>query len=253
MKLIILLLIFSSFSLKAELTLKDVEVDIFKEGKLKKDDVMSLLLSGSHEDKNLSNYLLSLVYGYGLYGVEKNIEKSEYYFLPLLELKYRDIFFVAGTFWSNSRNPEKFKRGVILLEKASEEGDLDALYNLYSLYNHGRYTNKDKLGDILGRNYDKGDKEIALQYGKVMIDGLIEKQDKLGMLKVLDNLSRISFKGYEGEYYYVLAGFYGYTNSPLYDEEKRNYYLIRSYENGYYAAEKLLKGMGMLPDLPIEK
>ncbi|RZM78360.1 hypothetical protein C3B51_14370 [Pseudoalteromonas rubra] len=253
MKLIMLFFIFFSFSLKAELTLEDVEVDIFREGKLKQDDVMDLLLSDSHEDENLSNYLLSLVYGYGLYGVEKNIEKSESYFLPLLDLKYRDIFFVAGTFWSNSSNPEKFKKGVVLLERAAEEGDLDALYNLYSLYDHGRYSNKNKLGDILARNYNKGSKEIALQYGKVMMDVLIEKQDKIRMLKVLDNLSRISFKGHEGEYYYVLAGFYGYSNTPLYDEEKRDYYLMLSYENGYDAAEKLLKGMGMLPILPVDK
>ncbi|MCO7187422.1 MULTISPECIES: hypothetical protein [unclassified Pseudoalteromonas] len=121
------------------------------------------------------------------------------------------------------------------------------------MHDNGRYDNKTKLRSILAQNYDKGDTEIALLYGRFMRDLLIEKQDKPEMLRVLDKLSRISFKGYEGEYYYILSGYYGLQKSPLFDEDKRDYYLILSYKNGSQAAEKLLKGMGILPELPSTK
>ncbi|MCO7187421.1 MULTISPECIES: hypothetical protein [unclassified Pseudoalteromonas] len=107
MKLVMSLLFLFTFSVHAELTLKKVESDIFGEYKLDKEEVLPFLLSDSHQDKNLANYLRSLVYGFGLYGAEKSIVKSEMYFLPLLSLEYRNIFFFAGPFGQTQVTPRK--------------------------------------------------------------------------------------------------------------------------------------------------
>ena len=79
-----------------------------------------------------------------------------------------------------------------------------------------------------------------------MLDIYLEKPDEDKMLSVLESLKNIDLKGHEGEYYYLLAGYYGFPTSPLFDESKSINYLFKSHEHGYAAATKLLVGMELL-------
>ncbi|ALO44219.1 hypothetical protein [Pseudoalteromonas phenolica] len=99
---------------------------------------------------------------------------------------------------------------------------------------------------MLKSNLYRGDKDIVIQFGKVMLDIYLEKPDKQKMLSVLSSIENIDLTGYEGQYYNLLSGYYGFTTSPLFDESKSNNYLFKSHEHGYAAATKLLVGMELL-------
>lgn len=228
------------------LSLKEIEADVFSSKKLDKIQVMKKLNDAANEDKELTFYLLGIVHGYGLYGNEVNLEKAEKYLLGLVKLDYKDANYFLGTLLSRSSDPQKIREASVYLINSSAKGDLDALYNLYSLYSDGFYTDKSTLSNLLKSNLYRGDKEIVIQFGKVMLDIYLEKPDKEKMLSVLSSIENIDLTGFEGQYYYLLSGYYGFPTSPLFDESKSINYLYKSHKHGYAAATKLLVGMGLL-------
>lgn len=245
MRSIIFFMMFVSISAWG-LSLKEIEADIFGSKKLDKIQVMKKLNDAGKEDKNLMFYLLGIVHGYGLYGNEVNLKKAEEYLLSLVKLDYKDVNYFLGTLLSRSSDPQKVREASAYLIHSSAKGDLDALYNLYSLYSEGFYTDKSTLSNLLKSNLYRGDKDIVIQFGKVMLDIYLEKPDKQKMLSVLSSIENIDLTGYEGQYYYLLSGYYGFPTSPLFDESKSNNYLFKSHEHGYAAATKLLVGMELL-------
>jgi len=236
---LIYLITFKVFSISID----DIEFDINSYQKLGKEDVLNKL-SSSTDDQ--AKYLLGVIYGYGLYSTKIDLKKAVDTLSPLLEKEYRDIYFLLGSFLSQSDELEELKLGINYLEIASAGGDTVAMHNLFVLYKKGKYKNKEKLIKFLKRGLERGRPQAAILYGRLALDIILESKGQIDAREVLKKIKTFDYSGYEGDYYYMLSGYYGFERSPLYNEEKRDFYLMEAYKNGSTSAKQLLIGMGKL-------
>ncbi|MEQ3513295.1 hypothetical protein ABMY35_08155 [Pseudoalteromonas sp. BZB3] len=248
MRYLIILFYFVSFR-TFSITIDDIEYDINSYQRLDKVNVLGTL--NDSIDDNQARYLLGVIYGYGLYSNKIDLKKAIAILQPLLEEKYRDIHFLLGSFLSQSENKEEVKLGIHYLEIASSSGDTVAMNNLFVLYKKGKYNNKVKLINYLKLGKDQGKPQIAILYGKLALDKVLKAKNKIEANEVIKELETIDYSGYEGDYYYMLSAYYGFEKSPLYDEEKRDFYLMKAYKSGSTSARKLLIGMGKIKELKI--
>ncbi|GHB59260.1 hypothetical protein GCM10008107_05500 [Psychrosphaera saromensis] len=242
--LFITLVIVSAFSnamdivKKSEMTIEQLEIVILNNEIDKKYNVLKALSNLEMEYPADVNYLRGLMYFYGKIE-NKNISEAIKYLNLAVDLNHIEASYLLGSIFI-SFEPRDITSGIELLEIASKNGHLRAMYNIFVLYKKGIYLNKAAAFDWIAKAASLGEENSSLIYAneiysEAQIDKNLEK-----VKKAVNILESTQFQKLKGEAYFLLASIYNDSEFKFIEnDQKRDKYLELSASEGFEKAKVL--------------
>jgi len=240
-------MVFAGEENKLEKSLNDANSMTIKE-------VKNLILNGTFESENdvwtnlerleceegaEVNYLYGVIYYFGLMG-QKSLERAIHYLDMSVALKHIEASYLLGTIYVTESEMLDIKAGVERLEFAAKNGHSDAMFNLFSLFKKGVYTNEKAARNWLIEAANTGAENSALIYAQELYSEAKKSSSSDKVTEALRVLVNTQFHEFEGEAYFLAAQIYGNSNfSKSFSKAKRDQYLEQSANLGFSRAVEL--------------
>lgn len=221
------------------MTIKQVRSSVLN-GKLKNQNVIFTSL-----DKLMAtecaeaNYLYAVIYYFGLIG-EKSLEKAVHHLEISAAMNHVEGSYLLGSILLTEFPTDDTKRGVKLLEFAADKGHVDAMFNLFSLFKQGVYTNERAAMKWLMEAAKLGEENSALVYANELYLQAKENKSNEKAEEALKVIKNTHFHEFKGEAYFLNAQIYGNSELPkIYNKDQRDFYLQKSASLGFERAVEL--------------
>lgn len=200
----------------------------------------ALLKEISVTNKSLFHFILGETYYFGVYR-EQNLDLAVEHLISSLKA---DPFnsranYLLGTIHAAEQLYFDKELAVKHLKLASDSGDVDAINNLYHLYQREWLNRSEVLPYLI--SYKATDDDVAIAYAQEQIALCSENMLNTCMTELSEFLLDRQFKSREGDVAFLLAKIHSSTDFPVFDVKKRDFYLNRSAELGNKEAAKILK------------
>lgn len=227
-------------------TIEMVENDILHNRRLNVSQILYALERNKVTNPLKVNYLYGVIYYFGDYGLDKDNDKAYHHLKISAENGDISAAYLLGTLLVDDSPLKDIENGIKYLKFASDRGSVDAILNLYEMYRIGKYKGEDHILKLLSYAAKSGSEESAIQYADTLFNiSLIEQSDKKAQAAALF-LIDYNFKSLKGEKFYLLSGIYGLSNSPIYNEIKRDHYLNLAAREGHSFAIRLLDEIDLI-------
>ncbi|WP_273049549.1 hypothetical protein [Pseudoalteromonas sp.] len=227
-------------------SIEKVEHDILHNRRLNVSQVLNALEHSKITYPLKVNYLYGGIYYFGDYGLNKDNNKAYHYLKISADNGDATAAYLLGTLLVDDSPLKDVENGIKYLKFASNGGNVDAILNLYEMYRIGEYKDEDKILELLSYAAKNGSEESAIQYADSLFNISLAEQSKTKAQSVTLFLMGYNFKSLKGEKFYLLTGIYGLSNSPIYDESKRDYYLKLAAKEGHKFSIKLLSDFELI-------
>ena len=235
---VFLLASFFSFSKADSLQLEDVIADMKSNEVLEWAEIDVLINKGIEDEQAEAYFIKGYVLFFGIYNKTKDLKMSTSYLKKAVAKNYQEARFYLGTVLLEQNEPA----AVDLLLELSEEGDIDAVINLYQAHLKGLYKDQEKLKALLKLASDAGDDETCILYGEMLHDEILVSKDISLAKNTVNYLLRREYKETSlGHIYYLLATYYGVKPSPIYNRERALLYLRKASSHGHEFSDKVLE------------
>ncbi|MEM5548449.1 tetratricopeptide repeat protein [Pseudoalteromonas fuliginea] len=223
-----------------------IEQDILNNRQLNVSQVLNTLEHSKFIYPHRVNYLYGVIYYFGDYGLNKDNEKAYRYLKISADSGDEAAAYLLGTLLVDDGPLKDIENGIKYLRSASNQGNVDAILNLYEMYRIGKYNDRDNILELLSYAAKNGSEESAIQYAETLFNISLVEQSKKKAQSVALYLLDYSFKSLKGEQFYLLSGIYGLSNSPMHNESKRDYYLNLAAKEGHKFSIKLLSDIELI-------
>ena len=188
------------------------------------------------------NFLYGVIYFFGKYGQEVNVKKAADYLRRSAKNEHAPSLYLLGTILTEPDTSIAEKQeGVYFLSIAAEHGSVDAIINLHDMYVKKYFHAKNKLINWLFYATNTGDEDAAFLYGMMLFEEGEASNNLELIYKAEHHFLNFEFKENELEALYMLSTIYGLSDSPLYNKEKRNRYLVMASERGHDYSTSFIK------------
>lgn len=235
-----------AFEKDHHVTIEMVENDILHNRRLNVSQVLYALERSKVTNPIKVNYLYGVIYYFGDYGLDKDNDKAYHYLKIPADNGDISAAYLLGTLLVDDSPLKDIENGIEYLKFASDRGSVDAILNLYEMYKIGKYKDEEHILKLLNHAAKNGSEESAIHYADTLFNiSLIEQSYKKAQSVVLF-LMGYNFKSLKGESFYLLSGIYGLSNSPIYNEVKRDCYLGLAAKEGHIFAIELLHEIDLI-------
>lgn len=219
-----------------------IQNDILNKNKLNIKMVLNVLKEHQDIHPDKVNYLLGTIYFFGKYQEKVNVNKAADCLRRSAKNEHAPSLYLLGTILTEPDTSVVEKQeGIYFLSKAADQGSVDAIINLHDMYVKKYFHEKNKLIDWLYYATNAGDEDAAFLYGMMLFDEGEANNNLELIYKAEQHFLNFEFKENELEAIYILSAIYGLSDSPLYNKEKRNRYLVMASERGHDYSTSFIK------------
>tara|TARA_B110000238_G_C16052986_1_gene406958 strand:- start:51 stop:851 length:801 start_codon:yes stop_codon:yes gene_type:complete len=185
------------------------------------------------------NYLLGVMYYFGI--IENiNVQQAIKYLEISTNLKHVEATYLLGSILVSLETEPNIERGIILLESAAEDGHTDAMFNVFSLYKKGVYSDETAAFEWLISATNLGAENSSLVYAQEIYFDAQKDKDSEKAKQAISILEQTKFSEFKGEAYFLLSQIYANPEfESVKNKEKRDKYLEISASQGFERAKVL--------------
>lgn len=219
-----------------------IQNDILNKNKLNIKMVLKVLKEHQDIHPDTVNYLLGSIYIFGKYQEKVNVNKAADYLRKSAKNEHAPSLYLLGSILTElDTSVVEKQEGIYFLSKAADHGSVDAIINLHDMYVKKYFHEKNKLIDWLFYATNTGDEDAAFLYGMMLFDEGAANNNLELIYQAEQHFLSFEFKENELEALYTLSAIYGLSDSPLYNKEKRNRYLVMASERGHDYSTSFIK------------
>jgi hypothetical protein len=199
----------------------------------------SLLNKVSTTNIALYHFIVGETYYFGVYR-ERNVRLAVDNLMSSLKIDSLNARanYLLGTIYAVESEFFDKNKAIKYLNFSADCGDVDAINNLYHLYQR-KWLDRAEIFPHLVAHKGNSD-DIALAYAQEQLAICSENMTNTCMVDLSDFISNHKFKSGLDEAMLLLAKIYSSTGLPIFDANKRDYYLKKSAELGNKEAIRIL-------------